>query len=549
MSPDPNDRFDREDAPFLSADSPDHSHAKRRPGNHEVHDASVQKIRFRLMVTLFAIVLAVEMGFIMFSGPLIRIYESVTCRKHYREYDPSQIGADGNVDEKLCKINEVQTELAAIQGYMEFFDGLICALMAIPYGLLADRKGRKPVICLCIPAYAINISIVLLVLWFSDTLPLRTVWLGSLAWFFSGGHVVTFAVVWTMMADVTTEDERATIFFRFGVASMAADFISSAISSWLMAMNPWIPLLIGMSMAAVGFLTTLTLPETKHAFKPRAPEPESPIELSRMSSDEDGELHRRKSHDYEDDYNATVDEVPETKPTTKQPPPPTLRARLRMYLSPYVFIFRNRQILLLLVAFLVYRLSRGSSWFLVQYISLRYKWTLARANFLVSFKPALSIPLFLFGIPALKKHFFRSLTAKEKDLRLARLSIVCLAIGTLGIGISPNIEMLIPSLMTQTTGSGFTFLTRSLITTLVKREETARLFTVIEILQSVGNVIASLSITTVFQLGLKIGGFWTGLAWMMTSTAFCGVGLSIWSFRIPPTVIVEDYDAARVHTS
>jgi hypothetical protein len=71
---------------------------------------------------------------------------------------------------------------------------------------------------------------------------------------------------------------------------------------------------------------------------------------------------------------------------------------------------------------------------------------------------------------------------------------------------------------------------------MVKQEETARLFTIIEVLQAVGNVIASLSITTVFQVGLELGGSWIGLAWMMTSTAFALVGAAVWCFRLPPVV-------------
>jgi MFS family permease len=124
----------------------------------------------------------------------------------------------------------------------------------------------------------------------------------------------------------------------------------------------------------------------------------------------------------------------------------------------------------------------------------------------------------------------------KKDLQLARVSIICLCLGTLGIGLSPSIAALVPSLLVQTAGSGFLYLIRSLITTMVKQEETARLFTIIEVLQAVGNVIASLSITTVFQVGLELGGSWIGLAWMMTSTAFALVGAAVWCFRLPPVV-------------
>lgn len=81
-------------------------------------------------------------------------------------------------------------------------------LLAIPYGLMADRRGRRPTVCLSVPSYILNIVTTLVVLWFSDTIPLRAVWFSSLAWLIGGGPAVAFAVMWTMISDVTTEDER-----------------------------------------------------------------------------------------------------------------------------------------------------------------------------------------------------------------------------------------------------------------------------------------------------------------------------------------------------
>lgn len=80
--------------------------------------------------------------------------------------------------------------------------------LAIPYGLLADRRGRKPTLCLSIPGFALNCIIMFLVMWYSDVFPLRAVWVSCLAWLFGGGPVVAFAIIWTMMSDVTTEEER-----------------------------------------------------------------------------------------------------------------------------------------------------------------------------------------------------------------------------------------------------------------------------------------------------------------------------------------------------
>lgn len=73
---------------------------------------------------------------------------------------------------------------------------------------MADRRGRKATICLSVPAFALYIATTFVVLWFSDTIPLRAVWLSSLAWVVGGGPAVAFAVVWTMVSDVTSEDER-----------------------------------------------------------------------------------------------------------------------------------------------------------------------------------------------------------------------------------------------------------------------------------------------------------------------------------------------------
>lgn len=136
--------FDREDAPFLHSDNSSNASPIQEPKRHHHYRdhgrdrdrhyetpsiaSSGNKLRLRLLITLFVIVLAVEMGLSMSDSPMVRIYESITCRKHYLENDPGQIGADGQVQEELCKVTDVQTELAAVKGYMECFDGLLSML-------------------------------------------------------------------------------------------------------------------------------------------------------------------------------------------------------------------------------------------------------------------------------------------------------------------------------------------------------------------------------------------------------------------------------------
>lgn len=70
---------------------------------------------------------------------------------------------------------------------------------------------------------------------------------------------------------------------------------------------------------------------------------------------------------------------------------------------------------------------------------------------------------------------------------------------------------MIISLTIQTLGAGFLYTTRSVITTMIQRDQTARFYTVIEITQVFGMILAGPVMTFVFQWGLHIEGIWLGL--------------------------------------
>lgn len=314
---------------------------------------------------------------------------------------------------------------------------------------------------------------------------------------------------------------------------MVADLVSQALGSSLMAMNPWVPLLLGCSISLVGICFTLTLPETLHASVPTT-HGSSSVEMDSMSADRDSHKHTYTDNLEHVNEHASFRHKPNSTISSRLlPTVVTIYSRCRACITPYGFIFRNKRILLLLSAFLVFRMSRGTATFVVQYVSNRYAWTIAQASFLMSFRPALTIPVLVFVLPAISKYYLRTMTASQKNLYLARASVVCLGLGTLGIGLSPNLGFFLLSIVVQAAGAGFLFLTRALLTVLVKREETARLFIILELVQSVGSVLASLLVTNVFQLGLQLGGAWIGLAWIIFSFVFALVGLSMWKFQLP----------------
>lgn len=119
--------------------------------------------RFVIMCILLA-TLAVGIGDQLEETPLMRIFESVYCYQYWETHDPSLLnmgrdrvgpGAVGGVDEWHCKIPDVQGRVATLAGYQTLFDGIPSLLLAIPFGIAADKIGRRPILLLSSSSFAI----------------------------------------------------------------------------------------------------------------------------------------------------------------------------------------------------------------------------------------------------------------------------------------------------------------------------------------------------------------------------------------------------------
>lgn len=68
---------------------------------------------------LIVLLILVHLSAVLYTLPLNRVIELRLCREYYELQDPSVIGGNGSIPEKLCKIDEVQRRLAWLQGIME----------------------------------------------------------------------------------------------------------------------------------------------------------------------------------------------------------------------------------------------------------------------------------------------------------------------------------------------------------------------------------------------------------------------------------------------
>ncbi|KAK0116914.1 hypothetical protein ONS96_012760 [Cadophora gregata f. sp. sojae] len=161
---------------------------------------------------LFTIVFVLAFGSTMMAVPAMRLAENIICHHHYNQIQgPGHIGFGETIDEGLCKGDEVQKELNVIFSVIPVLEAIPSLVTIFPYGLLADRIGRKPVIILSLVGLLLNACWDIMVMWFWKTLPLRAIWADVIFTFIGGGDSVSLMVFYATISDITTEENRSNI--------------------------------------------------------------------------------------------------------------------------------------------------------------------------------------------------------------------------------------------------------------------------------------------------------------------------------------------------
>lgn len=99
---------------------------------------------------LIALVFLMNIGGFISFAPYVRLFESIICYKYYAANDPTSIPESGMIPEDMCKVDSIQDSVALLFGWQPVWDAIPTVALAIPYGSLSDRIGRKPVMMLCL---------------------------------------------------------------------------------------------------------------------------------------------------------------------------------------------------------------------------------------------------------------------------------------------------------------------------------------------------------------------------------------------------------------
>ncbi|XDG08372.1 hypothetical protein ABKA04_007987 [Annulohypoxylon sp. FPYF3050] len=494
-----------ESSPLLTNTQPRRPPHRSRLSVASIASVHVPKVHngWTIVNFLCAIALLASSASGFINIPVTRIVEDVVCRQYHGVQ-----GAGSPIDEKQCKDDSIQSKVAFIMALSSSFDSAVGFLAAFPWGLAADRIGRKPVFVLSLFGMIIAILWGMTVLYFHNALPVELIWLGSTGYAIGGGNAVLVGIVLSMITDSIKEEERAIAFMRIHVASLSGNLISPAISSFMMErLGPWPPLWCAIAVLLIASVAFLFIPETlKHQKHQEEETLETEAEVSGFKS--------RVAH---------------------------IIARFKESLS----ILRSTSLILLLLTCL------GSSpvlystlGFMAQFVSKRYGIEMSQTGYIQSSYGIAQIIQALLFLPWITRYLMQDTThaiirapdEHHRDLSLAKWSFGILTVGILILGLSPNLVIFIIGLLLMAVAASFNSLTRSLMSLYVDPEHRSRLFSLVGMVEVVGSVYAQPFLATLFAVGMKLRGGWIGLPYFGLSILVAITGSLLYFVKVPKEV-------------
>ena len=450
-------------------------------------------------LAVFLVLVLISFADQLAEYPQLRVLESIICYVYYEQNDTSKIklgrdsvgpGAIGGVDEKWCKVDAVQNELASLGGYLQMFNSIFNILLAIPFGWCADRYGRWPLMFVNVLQLVLIAAFVQSVTWFWQIFSPRTIWISAIFSVLGGGGPVFSALFFVVLSDITPEAARAAVYLRAGAVNVSASLFMPPLAAWLMTITPWIPLLGSTGLLVLGSLLWLLIPETLDFQRPH------PSTTSPPAS------HGARSP-------ITFDSaVPNQSSST------SFVQRLLLSINEAItFVRKDWRVPLLIIPFCEHMLISASGPLLLQYISKRYDLTFAQGAFIITTRNSMNVLLLFVILPYLSTVLVKTLglNSQKKDLYLARASQVLVAVGWTLLAASPNWPASMISLAVASLGQGAMLLVRSFLASIVSAHHIATVYSIIGMWDALGVMAGAPLLAKLYRYGLQLGSGWVGL--------------------------------------
>lgn len=209
-------------------------------------------------IPLCSFAFTMSFGITLQAVALIQVFEDIICI--------NILGTSGvfpHDNAGGCKSSRVQQELAIIRGVLQLFPFIASLLCTIPYVLLSQRIGRRPMLILsAISIFAAAAWILIIYYW--NSVPLRWIWLSGTFLLLGGGDGVGSSIVHTIISDAVHGSKRAQVFNYIFAADISSAFLGSVLSSLLLKHGLlWFTLVSGQASLFLGaFVVPFFVPET-----------------------------------------------------------------------------------------------------------------------------------------------------------------------------------------------------------------------------------------------------------------------------------------------
>lgn len=169
------------------------------------------------------------------EAPRLRMLEIGACREYYAAQNTTTLAHHGgDIPERLCKLAPIQSTVAKMRGILNLLEAVPGLLLAVPFGILADKKGRRFVINICMIGLLLREVWTFTFLYFSDIFPLRSVYFAPLMLVIGGGSIVGSSMLLAVVAASVPQESRTQAFFMFHVIMMLVEVAAPPLASLLM---------------------------------------------------------------------------------------------------------------------------------------------------------------------------------------------------------------------------------------------------------------------------------------------------------------------------
>ncbi|KAJ4263465.1 hypothetical protein NW762_006284 [Fusarium torreyae] len=487
-----------EESPLLPRDLPDDG------------EPSKAFQRRALLMGLIALLL-VEIATFIMSPPIKKILEDIICQRYYPDHDLKS----PQLEDYRCKDTSVQKTLAMVQGWNQAFEMGVPILTQFPYGIVADKYGRRLVLFLSVLGCFLQTFWIMMVLFFPNIFSVWAVLAGSVFFLIGGGSTMAVAMVYTIVADVVPVSERTDMYFRLVAIVLIFNVIFNPISAWLLQFDPWVSMWIGFAIMGIGTLSILLIPETMHL---------------RRKDD------KRHQEEHENDE-AQDQEFSLSKHAILRQAWFSIQNDMQ---HVWRFIFASKSIMLLMLAMaLLYPVRIAMAGVLLQYMAKRFDWSWSKATYVSTIGVIATVVCYIVILPVASKYLDQTPRFKgrpvARDLLLARIASTVMIVGCFLMAIAGAPWLFIISLIAVNIGNSFVALSRALVTAVVEPHTVATLNTTIALTEVIMGLTAP-AMSWFLARGIELGGSWIGLPFLVATILALGTATMMFVLRLPEGV-------------